>query len=267
MLIRDLPASRRLPGTVLTVLALLMVMTGCASLPPGTKPDPRDRFERINRGIYGFNVKVDHAVLRPIARAYVKVTPRPVRTGVTNFMSNLTYTTTILNDFLQGQWRNGASDTARIIVNTLFGLGGIFDVATPSGLDRHSADLGQTLGKWGVRSGPYVMLPLLGPSTVRDSFGLLGDEYTTVRAYLKDPWVRWGLFSLDTVDHRAALLDEDRIIERSYDPYAFIRSVWLQRRDYEIHGDQSSAEPPSDLVDPMGEATPDHPAAEPQLPK
>jgi phospholipid-binding lipoprotein MlaA len=211
-------------------------------LPSGAKPDPRDRFERLNRSIYLFNVKVDHAVLRPAARAYVKITPRPVRTGVSNFMSNLTYTTTIINDFLQGQWRDGASDTTRIVVNTLFGLGGIFDVATPSGLDRHRADFGQTMGKWGVHSGPYVMLPFLGPSTVRDAIGLLSDEYTTIRAYIVDPYVRWGLFSLDTVDHRAGLLDEDKILDRSYDPYAFIRNVWLQRRDYQIHGDQPPEE-------------------------
>jgi phospholipid-binding lipoprotein MlaA len=211
-------------------------------LPSGAKPDPRDRFERLNRSIYIFNVKVDHAVLRPAARAYVKITPRPVRTGVSNFMSNLTYTTTIINDFLQGQWRDGASDTTRIVVNTLFGLGGIFDVATPSGLDRHRADFGQTMGKWGVHSGPYVMLPFLGPSTVRDAIGLLSDEYTTIRAYIVDPYVRWGLFSLDTVDHRAGLLDEDKILDRSYDPYAFIRNVWLQRRDYQIHGDQPPEE-------------------------
>jgi phospholipid-binding lipoprotein MlaA len=115
-------------------------------------------------------------------------------------------------------------------------------VATPSGLDRHRADFGQTMGKWGVHSGPYVMLPFLGPSTVRDAIGLLSDEYTTIRAYIVDPYVRWGLFSLDTVDHRAGLLDEDKILDRSYDPYAFIRNVWLQRRDYQIHGDQPPEE-------------------------
>jgi phospholipid-binding lipoprotein MlaA len=258
MLTRESPARRRSRLTLIPMLALLLSLAGCVSLPAGAKPDPRDRFERLNRGIYIFNVKVDHAVLRPAARGYVKVTPRPVRTGVSNFMSNLTYTTTILNDFLQGQWRNGASDTTRLVINTLFGLGGIFDVATPSGLDRHSADFGQTMGKWGVHSGPYVMLPFLGPSTVRDSFGLLADEYTTPRAYITNEWVRWGLFSLDTVDHRATLLDEDKIIDRSYDPYAFIRNVWLQRREYQIHGDQSTEEPFPD---------PGDDAAEPQLPK
>src|ERR1035441_2635137 len=119
MLTRELPAWYPPLRTLVPVLALLLSLTGCATLPSGAKPDPRDRFERLNRSIYLFNVKVDHAVLRPAARAYVKITPRPVRTGVSNFMSNLTYTTTIINDFLQGQWRDGASDTTRIVVNTL----------------------------------------------------------------------------------------------------------------------------------------------------
>jgi phospholipid-binding lipoprotein MlaA len=266
MLTRELPDRRRTLRTLLPLLGLFLALTGCATLPAGAKPDPRDRYERFNRGIYSFNVTVDHAVLRPAARAYVKITPRPVRTGVSNFMSNLTYTTTIINDFLQGQWRNGSSDTARIVVNTLFGLGGIFDVATPSGLDRHSADFGQTMGKWGVHSGPYLMLPFFGPSTVRDAIGLLPDEYTTVRAYIIDPWVRWSLFSIDTIDHRAGLLDQDKILERSYDPYAFIRNVWLQRREYQIHGDQPGGDqPPEDFPDP-GE-DPGHKSPEPQLPK
>jgi len=238
------------------MLTLLLSLSGCATLPPGEKPDPRDRFERVNRSIYIFNVKVDHAVLRPTARTYVRLIPRGARTAVTNFMSNLTYTTTILNDFLQGQFRAGASDTTRLVVNTLFGLGGLFDVASPSGLDRHSADFGQTLGKWGVHSGPYVMLPLLGPSTLRDSIGLLADEYTTPRAYITDPYVRWSLFTVDLIDHRAALLDEDKYIDRSFDPYAFIRNVWLQRREYQIHGDQPPDELPPDAGEDSGDAPP-----------
>ncbi|MGA8707268.1 MAG: MlaA family lipoprotein [Steroidobacteraceae bacterium] len=237
------------------LFVLLLGAAGCASLPPGAKPDPRDRFERTNRAIYKFNLAVDHAVLRPTARTYVKVIPQGARTSITNFMTNLTYTTTILNDFLQGQWRTGASDTTRLVVNTLFGLGGLFDVATPSGLDRHDADFGQTLGRWGVHSGPYVMLPFLGPSTVRDSFGLLADEYTTPRAYISDPWVRWPIFTVDLVDHRAHLLDLDKYIDQSFDPYAFVRNAWLQRREYQVHPDQT--ETPDELLqDPGAEDLP-----------
>jgi phospholipid-binding lipoprotein MlaA len=246
MRIRESLASGRLVRQLVPLLALL-TLAGCATLPPGTKPDPRDRFERMNRSIYTFNVKVDHAVLRPTARTYVRIVPQGVRTAISNFMSNLTYTTTILNDFLQGHVRDGASDIGRITINTLFGLAGLFDVATPAGLDRHAADFGQTLGKWGVHSGPYVMLPFLGPSTVRDSIGLLADEYTTPRAYLKDQYVRWGLFTVDLVDHRASLLPEDKYIDQSFDPYAFLRNAWLQRREYQVHGDQSQNDVPPDL--------------------
>lgn len=233
----------------LSLAVLILAATGCASLPPGAKPDPRDRFERTNRAIFKFNLAVDHAVLRPTARTYVKAVPEGARTAVTNFLTNLTYTSTIINDFLQGHVKDGASDTARLIVNTLFGLGGLFDVATPSGLDRHDADFGQTLGRWGVHSGPYVMLPLLGPSTVRDSVGLLVDEYTEPRAYITDPYVRWPVFTVDLVDHRARLLDLDRYIDSAYDPYAFLRNSWLQRREYKVHGDQSADEIPPDLPD------------------
>ena len=239
------------------LLALLLTATGCASLPPGAKPDPRDRFERTNRAIYKFNLAVDHTVLRPTARTYVKVVPQGARTSITNFLTNLTYTTTILNDFLQGQFRNGASDTARLVVNTLFGLGGLFDVATPSGLDRHDADFGQTLGRWGVHSGPYVMLPFLGPSTVRDSVGLLADEYTTPRAYIKDPYVRWPIFTVDVIDHRAHLLDLDKYLDQSFDSYAFLRSTWLQRREYVVHPDK--AESPEDLPPDDSDAAGDQP--------
>lgn len=230
-----------------SIALLLLAAAGCASLPPGAKPDPRDRFERTNRAIYKFNVAVDHAVLRPTARTYVRVVPQGARTAVTNFMTNITYSTTILNDFLQGHWKDGGSDTVRLVINTLFGLGGLFDVATPSGLDRHDADFGQTLGKWGIHSGPYVMLPLLGPSTVRDSLGLLVDEYTTPRAYIQDPYVRWPMFTVDLIDHRAHLLDLDKYIDQAFDPYAFLRNSWLQRREYKVHGDQSVDEIPPDL--------------------
>jgi phospholipid-binding lipoprotein MlaA len=259
MLTPEWPARSQFLRALLPTMALLMTLAGCATLPPNAKPDPRDPWERTNRSIYTFNVKVDHAVLRPTARAYVKVVPKGGRTAINNFMTNITYTTTIINDFLQGHFKDGGSDTVRLVVNTVFGLGGLFDVATPSGLDRHSADFGQTLGKWGVHSGPYVMLPFLGPSTVRDSVGLLADEYSTPRAYISDPWIRWPIFTVDLVDHRAGLLDEDKYIDQSFDPYAFIRNVWLQRREYQIHGDETQT-PEQMFPDDTGDAAGNPPA-------
>ncbi|MGA2564146.1 MAG: VacJ family lipoprotein [Steroidobacteraceae bacterium] len=258
MLTPGSPAWRR-AAALLTTLALSAALAGCAALPKGEKPDPRDRFERFNRGIYAFNTKVDHAVLRPVARGYVKITPAPVRTSVHNFLDNLAYTKTIINDFLQGKWRDGGTDTARLLFNTTLGLGGLFDPASGAGLDRHHTDFGQTLGIWGVHSGPYLMLPILGPSTVRDALGLLPDEYTTLPAYIRPVWIPWTIAGAQAVDIRVGLLDEDKLLENTFDPYAFLRNVWLQRRDYLIHGDTSaSPEEPLPPDDDTGGAAAPH---------
>jgi phospholipid-binding lipoprotein MlaA len=224
----------------LALLALYLGLSGCATLPSG-KPDPRDRFERFNRTVYVFNSKLDHALLRPVARGYVKVIPQPIRTAVNNFLTNLGYPTTIVNQFLQGNFKDGASDTARLVVNTSIGIGGLFDPATRMGLDRHGADFGQTLGKWGAHSGPYLMLPLLGPSTVRDGIGLVPDwlllhEYETVKLFHNNGYIEWSLYAINLVNLRAQLLDIDHLLDSAYDPYAFVRSAYLQRRDYLING-------------------------------
>jgi phospholipid-binding lipoprotein MlaA len=224
----------------LALLALYLGLSGCATLPSGN-PDPRDRFERFNRTVYVFNSKLDHALLRPVARGYVKVIPQPIRTAVNNFLTNLGYPTTIVNQFLQGNFKDGASDTARLVVNTSIGIGGLFDPATRMGLDRHGADFGQTLGKWGAHSGPYLMLPLLGPSTVRDGIGLVPDwlllhEYETVKLFHNNGYIEWSLYAINLVNLRAQLLDIDHLLDSAYDPYAFVRSAYLQRRDYLING-------------------------------
>jgi phospholipid-binding lipoprotein MlaA len=258
MLIPESPARRRV-AALAAMLALSAALAGCASLPKGEKPDPRDRFERFNRSIYAFNTTADHLLLRPVARGYVKITPAPVRTSVHNFLDNLAYTKTIINDFLEGKWQDGGTDTARLVLNTTIGIGGLFDPASKAGLDRHHTDFGQTLGIWGVPSGPYLLLPILGPSTVRDAIGLLPDEYTTLPAYIRPVWIPWTIGAMYGVDVRVGLLDEDKLIESAYDPYAFVRNVWLQRREYLIHGDTSGAPdepPPSD--DDSGAAAPPH---------
>jgi phospholipid-binding lipoprotein MlaA len=258
MLILKSPARRRV-AALAAMLALSAALAGCASLPKGEKPDPRDRFERFNRSIYVFNTTADHLLLRPVARGYVKITPAPVRTSVHNFLDNLAYTKTIINDFLEGKWHDGGTDTARLVLNTTIGIGGLFDPASKAGLDRHHTDFGQTLGIWGVPSGPYLLLPILGPSTVRDAIGLLPDEYTTLPAYIRPVWIPWTIGAMYGVDVRVGLLDEDKLIESAYDPYAFVRNVWLQRREYLIHGDTSGAPdepPPSD--DDSGASAPPH---------
>jgi phospholipid-binding lipoprotein MlaA len=214
---------------------------GCASLPEGSKRDPRDHLERFNRSMYKFNTALDHAVFRPLARGYVKVTPRPARTGVSNFFSNLGYTKTIGNDIFQGHPVDFGSDIARLVVNTTVGIGGIFDPASRFGLEKHDRDFGQTLGKWGLPTGTYLMLPILGPSDVRDAVGLVPDRFMSVEGQIKDPVLQAGLTVADRINARANMLSFDKTIDSAYDPYAFVRSVWFQRRAYKVHGDSEPA--------------------------
>jgi phospholipid-binding lipoprotein MlaA len=220
----------------------LLLLCGCATLPPGSKPDPRDPWERMNRTTYKFNDKLDKAVVQPVARGYRRVTPHFVQTGIRNFLDNLNYPVVMLNDLLQGQFKALFNDTTRLIVNTTLGIGGFFDTATAAGLDKNDRDFGQTLGKWGVKSGPYVVLPFLGPSDVRDAFGRLGDEYSSPRHYIRNNYVNYGLWTLDMIDTRARLLDVTKLVESAYDPYAFVRNAYLQRRAFKVNGGQSQSE-------------------------
>jgi phospholipid-binding lipoprotein MlaA len=223
-------ARKLLPGLVVAVL-----LPACASLPPGTERDSRDRFERFNRSVYVLNDKLDRAVAKPVAKAYVKVTPAPVRTGIGNFFQNLFYTTVILNDLLQGKAVQFLSDTGRLLVNTTLGIAGLFDPAGQLGLSAHDEDFGQTLGKWGVPPGPFLMLPLLGPSTVRDSVGLVADHYSEPDTYLVNDWkLQAGIVVGSLVDKRASLLSTDDLLNNSFDPYAFMRNAYLQRREFQV---------------------------------
>lgn len=222
---------------ILRAVALLFVAiiaTGCAAT-PGRTPLGDDRFEGFNRGVYKVNDAVDRAALKPTAKGYRKITPRWMRAGVSNFFANLEYPITIVNQFLQGKPGTGFKDTGRFLINTTLGVGGLFDVATPIGLEAHDEDFGQTLAKWGVNSGPFVMLPLFGPSTVRDAPSRIIDYFLDPLTHLDIPWeAEWGQRALDLVNTRAELLPLDATLERTFDPYAFIRDAWLQRREFEI---------------------------------
>lgn len=224
-------------------VCLVLLLCGCATLPPGTTRSPRDPWERMNRATYKFNDKLDKAVLRPVARSYRDYVPKFMQTGFRNFMSNLGYPVTMLNDLLQGQLRAFGNDTGRFLMNSTFGLGGLFDPATSAGLDKNNRDFGQTLGKWGVHSGPYIVIPILGPSDVRDGFGRIVNEYTDPRHYIKNDWWNWGLWTVDKIDSRAQLLSLDPTLDAAYDPYAFVRNVYLQHRDFMVTG---STEPQQD---------------------
>lgn len=224
----------------LSVLCLAL-LAGCAAQ-PGVKADPRDPWERMNRGTYRFNDAFDRAIAKPVARGYRKVTPHFVQTGIGNFLDNLQSPVVMVNDLLQGQFKAFASDTGRLLMNTTLGIGGLLDPATAAGLDKHDRDFGQTLGTWGLKTGPYLVIPFLGPSDVRDAVGRVGDVYSDPRHYIRNNWVSWGLWGVGAVDTRARLLDVEGAIAGAYDPYAFIRGAYLQHRAFKVHGGQSTGE-------------------------
>jgi phospholipid-binding lipoprotein MlaA len=242
--------------TTLCLLVALAFLGGCASLPPGSKPDPRDRFERFNRGVYKFNDALDRGIAKPVAKAYVKVTPRPVRTGVSNFLANLSSPVTIVNELLQGKVKGFGTDTARLVINTTIGIGGLFDPATKMGLQAGDEDFGQTLGKWGLKSGPFLMLPILGPSDVRDTFGKVGDQFAEPRTYINDSYVRYGITAIDLVNKRAGLLQTDSVLERAFDKYAFVRNAYLQRRQFQVYDGNPPEEPEEETEDDGGADAP-----------
>lgn len=189
-----------------------------------------DPFEGLNRGVFVFNTFLDRYLFRPVARGYVKVVPTGARTSVSLFFSNLFYPKTIVNQFLQGKPREGAADLGRFLINTTVGLGGLFDPATEMGFVRHDEDFGQTLGSWGLGSGPYLVLPLLGPSSLRDAPARVVDYPLNPAGHLDDDDVELALGLTSSVSTRANLLGFDRLLEESFDPYAFLREAYLQNR-------------------------------------
>jgi phospholipid-binding lipoprotein MlaA len=227
------------------LFVVAIVATGCAAT-PGRTVMGEDRWEDFNRGVYKFNDTVDRATLKPVARGYQKITPGWMRTGIGNFFSNLEYPITIVNQFLQGKAVTGFEDTGRFLINTTLGLAGLFDVATPIGLDAHDEDFGQTLAVWGLNSGPYLTLPLFGPSTLRDAPSRVVDWFLDPLTHADIAWeAEWGQRALDLVHTRASLLSLDATLERTYDPYGFIRDAWIQRREFEIF----DGNPPPELLD------------------
>lgn len=208
-------------------------LAGCASQPSG-KTDPRDPWERFNRASFAFNDRLDRAIAKPAAKAYKKVTPRFVRTGLSNALSNINTPSTIVNDLFQGKFAQAGRDTGRFLLNSTLGLGGLFDPASAAGFDQNDEDFGQTLGAWGVKSGPYLMIPILGPSTVRDAFGRFPDQFTYPPNYLEDARTRYAIRAVEFLDLRVELLALDEQLGRSFDRYAFVRNAWLQRREFKV---------------------------------
>lgn len=204
-------------------------LAGCAG------PNPRDPYEGYNRAMFNFNDKVDEVALKPAATVYKTVLPGFVQTGVNNFFGNLADVWTAANNFMQGKGEQGVSDVMRVALNSTFGLLGVLDVASEAGLQKHKEDFGQTLGYWGVKSGPYVVLPLLGPSTVRDTAALPFDIRADLWRLNEHVSVRNTGTVLRVIDQRAGLLDATNLMEEAaLDRYEFVRDGFLQQRDSKV---------------------------------
>lgn len=217
---------------VLAATAAATVLAGCA-----TSGNPKDPIEGYNRAMFSFNETVDKAVIKPVAQGYNYVTPQPVQTGVSNFFGNLADIWTSVNNLLQGKPGDALSDAGRVLINSTVGILGLFDVATPMGLEKHEEDFGQTLGRWGVGDGAYVVLPILGPRTVRDTVGLAADIYTDpVRDADAHRGYRNTAIALRAIDTRADLLKaEDALEAAALDKYAYVRDAYLQHRRSAIY--------------------------------
>jgi phospholipid-binding lipoprotein MlaA len=238
------------------MLLLAVTLAGCAT----TGANPADPLEPINRAIFRFNDGVDTAVLKPLAKGYRAVTPAPVRTGVANFFSNLDDVWISANNVLQGKFEQGMGDILRFAFNSTLGMLGAIDVASDMGLEKHNEDFGQTLGKWGLGPGPYLVLPILGPSTVRDGISLLLDAKGDPVWNLDPVPSRNTVYTSRVVSNREKALDAtDTLEEAALDKYSYIRAAWLQRRRDLVYDGNPPPEP--DEMDDPDEPKNEAPAA------
>jgi len=225
------PSPTTVPRTV-AAACLALLLAGCATT---GEPNPADPWEAANRQVYAFNDGIDRVTLKPVAKTYEKYTPKWIRTSISNFFTNLDTPITIVNQLLQGKILQAGQDTLRFAMNTTLGLGGLFDPAGDANLPRHDEDLGQTLGRWGVPPGPYLMLPLLGPSNLRDVPSHVANRFLEPFYWYDYGAERWFSLGLSLVDTRARLLPLDPTLERTYDKYAFIREAYQQRRLFQVY--------------------------------
>jgi phospholipid-binding lipoprotein MlaA len=209
------------------LIAAAAVLAGCA-----TGSDPRDPYEPFNRGVYRFNDGLDRAVIQPVARAYRAVLPEFVRASVGNVFSNIGDVRNVLNNTLQGKFGAAYADLGRVFINTTLGMGGLFDIASEAGIEKHQEDFGQTLGALGTGSGSFLMLPILGPSSTRDAWGTVVDFGTDPVSLVDPAGARFAAYGTKGIDTRAQLLDAGDALKRgTLDPYLFMRDAYLQRRE------------------------------------
>lgn len=233
-----------------TTLASIILLSACMH----KGPNPNDPYESVNRKINQFNLAFDATVLKPPARLYVAVVPAPVRGSINNAFNNINMIPTVANDVLQGEWRYTIKDTWRFLINSTFGVAGLFDVADKRcQLPPHSNDLGLTFAKWGYKQSAYMVIPFIGPSTVRDSIGMLFEyQFMTPYPLLEGTPVIYSVFGLRYVDLRSQYFDAERLMKEALDPYSFMRDAYLQHRNFRITGEQASSNTNSDYVDENG---------------
>ena len=212
----------------------LAAVAGCATAPQGAdrhSTGPKDPYEGVNRKIFAFNDTVDTYALKPAAKAYNAVLPQPIRTGIHNFFGNFSDAWSAVNQLLQGKPGDAGEMTLRVVTNTTIGIAGLFDPASKLGLDRRSEDLGQTLGRWGINPGPYLVLPLFGSSDIRDAISLPADTYVTPALLVPSTWQKIGVDTVGVIDTRAGLLGASQMLdELAFDRYTFMRDAYVTRR-------------------------------------
>ncbi len=238
-------------GLWLLVCAAALLLAGCATAPGA---DPRDPWEPLNRDVHAFNETFDRVAFKPVAVAYKTVTPRLVRAGVTNFFNNLGDTWSLANNILQGKLQASVETYFRLTVNTIWGIGGVFDIATEIGVEARTEDLGQTLGLWGLPTGPYLVLPFFGPSNLRDALATPADSFGYPVTWVNPVALRNSLAALNAVDKRANYLRAGEMLEESaLDKYVFSRDVFLQKRRNDIY---DGSPPPEEELPAVPEAAP-----------
>ncbi|WP_462320439.1 MlaA family lipoprotein [Halochromatium sp.] len=229
------------------VLFTALLIGGCSSIPKEQR-DPRDPWQPYNRAMFRFNTDFDNAFFKPAAQGYQAITPEPVNHGITNFFNNVADVTSAVNNVLQFKLSRAGTDVGRVLVNTTVGLVGFIDVATNMGIPSYKEDFGQTLGYWGFGDGPYFVMPILGPSSVRDTFGFAGDVLIDPFFSLQKDEIYWGFVVLRAIDTRAGLLAAgDLVDEAALDRYAFVRDAYLQRRRNLVHDGNPPADQDDDL--------------------
>lgn len=228
--------------SVFLMTAMFLVLTGCATTEDYR--DPRDPIEGFNRAMYDFNDALDRAIIKPLAEGYKAVVPAPVDKGISNFFSNLADVGSAINNLLQFKLQHAVSDVGRVLVNTTIGILGFMDVASNMNMEKRGEDFGQTLGAWGVGPGPYIVLPVLGPTSGRGIFGMVVDWYTDPVRYVKPNHWRNSLIVLRGIDKRADLLGASRVLEEAaLDPYEFSRDAYLQKRRNDVYDGNPPPEP------------------------